>query len=1033
MIDLKKVLLAGTAIVAMGAFSQSAWAEDCSGIVPGADCTIDEDLNVPLTLGAGDFLIFDSSTQLNVNGTIDADSAAGQGSVFTAGGGTEVVQNADIGAGTAIGGFTVGSGDVWFVSSSSIDLISTGTLTLDGGEMVFIGNGSAFNGANVTVTGSATADTIEFTSAGNHTFTVGAVSLGDGADEILFDAAGAGSIFTASSLSMGAGNDSIEFSNGGSIDLTSSGTLDLGTDDDTISFISGGAITAGTISGGTGTDAMNFGSANFTVTSQVTGVETIDMATGHTLTFGNASGVSSAAITLSADNAALVFNSAGGTISGTITGAAGAQAVTLTDGTISSTISLGADIDTVTLTAGTLSGTVDMGAGADILTTTAGTLSGAVDMGADNDTINLNGGTTFSSTISGGTGTDALTVTAGTVVTGGAWSAIEDIDVNGNTLTIGHAITGVDSATQDGLNVNGGNVNINSGGSVAGTIFGAGNLVFGADDAGGSFTAGGIIEDVALFVSSGSLSTGGFAFGSAAALASVTVQSGASLSASDNITTTGALLMDGTLSIGAGDTVSAATYTDNNTGTFSFAVSSTAGTLTSGALNLTAGALDLSGGETVTFSVGSGSGVLQDGDSVVFASATGGATAPASSSDTSFLYDFTIADTGTALEVTVSQANSIASSSDTANNQTVATILLTDPELVNTTDANLLALQGAVQGASTREEFNEVLEQAQPTVDGSSVAAALTVTNNSLNLTGDRLAALRNGDDVTGMTTGNLTQGVRSWTQAFGAMGEQGRRDNIDGYEFETVGVAFGMDTENIGDDNVFGMAVSYANTDADSENASLTNTQTDSYQVTLYGEHQINNRTYVNGMAAYTLNEVSTSRRVLTATASGDFDANQFTARAETGRDYAYGMTTITPRLTGHWTHYDPDGYTETGAGGAGLVVAQDAVDIAELGIGVDANWLFRNSDGSYFSPEVSIGYRYDVIGDDVQMTSRFVGGGQAFATQGFDPQQSTVDVGAGFTYYSTDNWELTAEYDYEWKEDFDAHSGVARAAYRW
>ena len=227
-------------------------------------------------------------------------------------------------------------------------------------------------------------------------------------------------------------------------------------------------------------------------------------------------------------------------------------------------------------------------------------------------------------------------------------------------------------------------------------------------------------------------------------------------------------------------------------------------------------------------------------------------------------------------------------------------------------------------------------------------------------------------------------------------------------------------------------MAFSYTNTDADSDNASLTSTEVDSYQFTLYGDHDIDSRTYVNGMLAYTMSDVDTSRLVAGATAKGAFDANQFTTRVEVGRDYSYENATLTPNILGHWTHYDPDSYDETGAGGGGLRVAGDAVDIVELGVGVDASWLFRNSDGSYFSPELSAGYRYDFADDNVEMTSQFLAGGQSFKTQGFDPQQSTVDLGAGFTYYSTENWELTTEYDYEWKEDFDSHAGMMRAAYR-
>ena len=118
---------------------------------------------------------------------------------------------------------------------------------------------------------------------------------------------------------------------------------------------------------------------------------------------------------------------------------------------------------------------------------------------------------------------------------------------------------------------------------------------------------------------------------------------------------------------------------------------------------------------------------------------------------------------------------------------------------------------------------------------------------------------------------------------------------------------------------------------------------------------------------------------------------------------------------------------------GNAGRVVNGNDLDVLELGVGADVSWLFRNSDGSYFSPEIGAGYRYDFADDRIAMTSRFIEPGAAsIQTEGFDPQQHTFDASVGFTYYSTENWEMTTAYDYEWKEDFDAHAAMMRAAYR-
>jgi outer membrane autotransporter protein len=139
----------------------------------------------------------------------------------------------------------------------------------------------------------------------------------------------------------------------------------------------------------------------------------------------------------------------------------------------------------------------------------------------------------------------------------------------------------------------------------------------------------------------------------------------------------------------------------------------------------------------------------------------------------------------------------------------------------------------------------------------------------------------------------------------------------------------------------------------------------------------------------------------------------------------------TLTPHALAHWTYYSADDYTETGAGAANLNVDNDSLNIFELGVGVDAAWDMKNRNGSRVKPVLSAGVRYDLVGDEVETTSTFTGGGAAFGTQGMEPGRTTLNLGAGVGYFTTDNWELSAEYDYEYKSDYDGHSGQFRAAY--
>jgi outer membrane autotransporter protein len=132
------------------------------------------------------------------------------------------------------------------------------------------------------------------------------------------------------------------------------------------------------------------------------------------------------------------------------------------------------------------------------------------------------------------------------------------------------------------------------------------------------------------------------------------------------------------------------------------------------------------------------------------------------------------------------------------------------------------------------------------------------------------------------------------------------------------------------------------------------------------------------------------------------------------------------------HYSYYDAQDYTETGAGGANLNVDQDSLSMLEVGAGLETGWDLKSKDGTSFSPELRAGYRYDLIGDNFNAASNFTGGGGSFNTQGVDPTRGTLSLGGGLTYYTISDWELSANYEFEHKTDYNSNSGFLRAAYQ-
>jgi outer membrane autotransporter protein len=332
----------------------------------------------------------------------------------------------------------------------------------------------------------------------------------------------------------------------------------------------------------------------------------------------------------------------------------------------------------------------------------------------------------------------------------------------------------------------------------------------------------------------------------------------------------------------------------------------------------------------------------------------------------------------------------------------------------------------------------DIAESISPTVDGgASVTVATNVTGNSNGLVGERLASVRQSDQ-TGMAAGNLTHGLKVWGQVFGSTGDQDQRDGIAGYDVDTLGATVGIDTQTLVEDWVWGLAFTYADSDVDSKGVNSTDADIDSYQIALYGDYNWDGATYVNGVAGYGWNDIDQTRynvgTISGVNANSDYDADQFFAKLETGRDYEFDNgTTLTPFALLNFNYLDTDSYTETGAGTANLTVDTDEQYIFEAGVGVEASWLHQLDDGSYLKPELRAAYRYDFADDEVETTSSFQGApGVTFNTNGFDPQQHTFRLGAGLSFFTTANWDIALDYDYELKEDYDAHNGLIRAAYK-
>jgi len=694
--------------------------------------------------------------------------------------------------------------------------------------------------------------------------------------------------------------------------------------------------------------------------------------------------------------------------------------------------------------------------------TNSGTISGTNNNALALSTSTLTGNLTNSGTMSGGAGVSLVAsqltgnlINSG-IIAGNASAAIAletaslisgFISNSGTILGSDYGILVGNSTSSDivGGITNSGTISANTG-IFAGT---SGGITGGITNSGTIEGTGGtaIVWNTSTGLDTSSLAiNGGRIIGD---VIDSTPAGGSNVTILDGFTTEGNFDVSGltingsqTLTISAGDVFS--TY--NNAvinGILSFDIASTA---SYGLLVVTNGAADIT---NATITISAASATLSDGDQIRIINGAnalvgGPGATPTVVSDNSFLWDFeifdgTVADTPTDNTDLFARAIAVATTTDAAsnpNNQAAAEAL---DSANGTNDPTLQAVIANLNNAPTQQAVNNVLESVQPTVDSGIVESISAAAHQSIDLIQSRLSDLRNNRTDRGIATGDLANGLSVWGQAFGQRATQDRRDNIAGYDLSSYGMVFGVDSENILDNAVIGIAGSYGSSTINSKDANNTDTDVNSYQIGLYGDYDITDSVFFSGSLAYGYNNISTLRHDIGAIAgldaSGDYSASQYTAHAELGKDFQIkpaGAPTITPKLQATYTHFAPDDYTETGAGGAGLRVETQSLSALELGFDVEAQWDVKDTQGATWSPSVHAGYRYDVIGDRLQTTSNFIGGGTSFETQGANPARGTAMVGTGIKYQATNKWTFSASYDFDVKEDFSSHAAMLRAGYK-
>lgn len=288
------------------------------------------------------------------------------------------------------------------------------------------------------------------------------------------------------------------------------------------------------------------------------------------------------------------------------------------------------------------------------------------------------------------------------------------------------------------------------------------------------------------------------------------------------------------------------------------------------------------------------------------------------------------------------------------------------------------------------------------------------------------------GTRLSGGSVASSSEGMSSGDSVFkrGAMWVQGlfNKSKLDdtskakGFDADSTGIAFGAE-KYINDDVKAGIGYAYTNTDID---GFMRKTDVDTHTAIAYGEYKPSNW-YVNGIATYGWSDYSEKRNVAGNQVKADYDVDTIGLQAMTGYDMNLSGYNVTPEAGLRYVNIKQDAYKDS----ADQKVGSNSSDILTGVIGAKVNKDFALENGMNLRPEARLAMTYDLMNDDNNSVVTLANG-SAYTVNGEALDRFGIEFGAGLTADVNDNVELSVGYEGKFREDYQDHTGLFNAKYK-
>lgn len=344
---------------------------------------------------------------------------------------------------------------------------------------------------------------------------------------------------------------------------------------------------------------------------------------------------------------------------------------------------------------------------------------------------------------------------------------------------------------------------------------------------------------------------------------------------------------------------------------------------------------------------------------------------------------------------------------------------------------------GVVITDEKKQQLVEMQQLLAPVANNSAIQSSLTASNLALGTIGGRISEVRgaggnilalNDSAKTGLSAGESTLDTALWIKAVGSTATQDKVGQFDGYDADTYGIVAGAD-KTLKNGTILGLALAYSDTETEqSDFRAGDSSDTNSIQATAYASKDFGNL-YVDGMLSYAKHSTDAIRTANSGKLSSDIDANQYSAKIETGYKFVLaGTTTLTPFASIEYGTLDQKSYTEKGTSYQNDALKVDGVkvDVGTFGLGAKLATNVKAGNMTLI-PELTLA-AYNSFGDDsADIKAQYVGGGNKFITPTQELNETMFNIGAGVKTALSESSTLILDLDHDRSENgnFEGYSG--------